>query len=352
MVLKTSEHTKAYLGHVRAKYLIMALFLVLLLILVVIAINVGSIRFKFTEVLYYLLHPAKTGTARIIWEVRLPRILAALVVGSSLSLSGSMMQTVLKNPLASPYTLGISSAAALGASFAIVFLQAGTSNTSTIIINNPYVVSIAAFVASMGATAIILLLTTLTRTSAESLVLAGIAIGSMSSAGLTLMQYIANSVQLSNIVSWTFGDLGRANKGMLILVFAVYIPLLIIFSSKRWVFNALGAGEEVAKALGINTNRVRLLAMIGSSFVASIVVSFFGIISFVGLLGPHIARKIIGDDHLHLFLASSLIGAFVLLAADTIARSILLPLVLPVGIITSLIGGPLFIYLLVKRRSR
>ena len=176
----------------------------LLLILVVIAINVGSIRFKFTEVLYYLLHPAKTGTARIIWEVRLPRILAALVVGSSLSLSGSMMQTVLKNPLASPYTLGISSAAALGASFAIVFLQAGTSNTSTIIINNPYVVSIAAFVASMGATAIILLLTTLTRTSAESLVLAGIAIGSMSSAGLTLMQYIANSVQPSNIVSWTW----------------------------------------------------------------------------------------------------------------------------------------------------
>jgi iron complex transport system permease protein len=194
----------------------------------------------------------------------------------------------------------------------------------------------------------ILLLTSLTRISAQSMVLSGIAISSMFSAGLTLMQYMADSVQLANIISWTFGDLGRSSWGSVLITAMVVIPISWLFFQHRWDFNAMGAGEELAKGLGIHTERVRILCMVAASLVSAMIVSFFGIIGFIGLLGPHIARQIIGGDHRYLLLASPLMGAVVLLAADTAARVVLAPMVLPVGILTSLLGGPLFIYLLIK----
>jgi iron complex transport system permease protein len=184
------------------------------------------------------------------------------------------------------------------------------------------------------------------------MVLAGIAIGSLFSAGLTLMQYLADSVQLASIVSWTFGDLGRANWQILSITALVLLPVFVLFLFYRWDLNALDSGEEAAKGLGIRTGAVRLAGMTAASLLSAVIVSFFGTIAFIGLLAPHIARRILGADHRFLLVASPLAGAIILLAADTAARTILSPMVLPVGILTSLFGGPLFIYLLAARGKR
>ncbi len=326
--------------------------LVLLLVLILTAASAGAISIPFHQVLSVLARFDAAGTGRIVWYVRMPRIIAALLVGSGLSVSGTVMQSVLRNPLASPYTLGISSAAAFGASFAIVFLQAGSSTSSSIIISSPHIVTLSAFSFSVLATAAILVITRLTRISAETLVLAGIAIGAICSAGLTLMQYLADSVQLAHIVSWSFGNLGRASWQMNLIAFSVLITVYLLCYLYRWDFNAMDGGEEIAKGLGISTERLRITGLVGASLISAVMVSFFGIIAFIGLLGPHITRRVIGGDHRFLLVASPLVGAAVLLAADTAARLILAPMVLPVGILTSLLGGPLFIYLLLGRVRR
>ncbi len=323
-----------------------------LLFLILLSATAGTIAIPFGEVLGYLLRLDASGSGRIVWNVRLPRIIAALLVGGGLSLSGTVMQSVLRNPLASPYTLGLSSAAAFGASFAIVFFGAGTGTTSTIIINDSLAVTLSAFLFCALSTLAILLLTVLTRISPETMVLAGIAIGSLFSAGLTLMQYLADSVQLASIVSWTFGDLGRANWPFLGITALVLIPLFLLFLFFRWDFNVLDTGEETARGLGVRTGALRIAGMAGASLLSAVIVSFFGTIAFIGLLGPHIARRILGGDHRRLLIGSPLAGAIILLGADTAARTVLTPMVLPVGILTSLCGGPLFIYLLVAGKRK
>ncbi len=350
--VKLAPVSSLYRGYVRKKTLFLAGTAVLLGILVIAATCAGSIRIPFSEVVSFIVRLDRVGTGRIIWDVRMPRIIAALLVGAGLSLSGTVMQSVLRNPLASPYTLGLSSAAAFGASVAIIFFGAGTSTTSTIIISDSVTVAFSAFFFAAVSTAAILLLTVLTKISAESMVLAGIAIGSIFSAGLTLMQYLADSIQLASIVSWTFGDLGRANWRVIPIIALALLPIFLICFYYRWDLNAMDTGEDSARGLGVRTGAVRIIGMVASSILAAVIVSFFGTIAFIGLLGPHIARRLLGSDHRFLLTASPLIGAFILLAADTAARTILSPMVLPVGILTSLLGGPLFIYLLAAGRRR
>lgn len=341
-----------YSGYIRKKTIFLITLAGLLLVLVVAATYTGTIRIDFSEVISHILRFDRTGQARIIWDVRMPRVAAAVLVGAGLSLSGTILQSVLRNPLASPYTLGLSSAAAFGASFSIVFFDAGTSTTSTILISDFFTVAMSAFVFSFLSTLAILLLTVLTKISAESMVLAGIAIGSIFSAGLTLMQYLADSVQLASIVSWTFGDLGRANWNVLFIIALILIPVFVLCYYCRWDFNAMDTGEDSARGLGVRTGAIRIIGMVLASTLSAVIVSFFGTIAFIGLLGPHIARRLFGGDHRFLLLASPLTGALILLAADTTARTLLAPMILPVGILTSLLGGPLFIYLLIAGRTR
>ena len=340
---------RRYQGYIKQKSRFLVISILVLFGIVVIAANIGAINIPFLDVMKYIFTFDDTGMGRIVWNIRLVRILAALAVGAGLAVAGVVMQCILRNPLASPYTLGLSSAAAFGASFAIIFLQAGTSNTSQVIVSNPYVTTIFAFMFSMIATGVILLLTKITRVTAETMVLAGVAISAIFAAGLSLMQYIASDNQLANIVSWTFGDMGRSTWTFDIILFMVLIPIAIYFLYKRWDYNALDSGEETAKGLGINTERARIIGMILSALLASVIVSFFGIIAFIGLLGPHIARMILGGDHRYLIPGAMVIGASILIVSDIVGMNIIAPAVIPVGIITSMLGGPLFIYLLIRR---
>ncbi|HZJ87775.1 MAG TPA: iron ABC transporter permease [Sphaerochaeta sp.] len=344
--------SRAYTRYRKSRNAFLFIGLILLGVLIFVALATGSLRIPLSTVVRVLFTADRSGQGRVIWDVRMPRVLAAVLVGAGLSLSGTVMQSVLRNPLASPYTLGLSSAAAFGASVAIVFFGAGTSTSSTIIVSNFFSVATSAFFFSLLSTAAILALAAATDISAHSMVLAGIAISSIFSAGLTLMQYLADSVQLSSIVSWTFGDLGRTSWRALGSIALVFFPLFFLSLLHRYNFNAMDSGEESARGLGVRTSALRIGGMLASSLVSATIVSFFGTIAFIGLLGPHIARRIFGADHRYLMLASPLLGAVVLLLADTVARTVLDPMVLPVGVLTSLLGGPLFISLLLRGRKR
>ena len=344
-----SEVHERYKGHVRHKLWFIIACVAVLFITIIIAANIGAIDIPFWDVITYIFTLNTEDLGHIVWNVRLRRVFACILVGAGLAVAGVVMQCILKNPLASPYTLGLSSAAAFGASFAIIFLQAGSSITSYISIHNPYITTICAFAFSLLATGMILMLTRITRVSAETMVLAGIAISAIFTAGLSLMQYIATDSQLANIVSWTFGDMGRVTWDWSLIVFLILLPVTIYFIYRRWDYNAIDAGEETAKGLGVNTERERIIGMVLSALLASVIVSFFGIIAFIGLLGPHIARMIIGGDHRYLIPGSIVLGATILLISDIVGMNILYPMAIPVGIITSMLGGPLFIYLLIRR---
>ena len=293
-----------------------------------------------------------TQEGRFVWLIDMPMIVIALIVGAGLSLSGTVMQCILKNPLASPYTLGLSSAAAFGAAFAIIFLDSGNSAAGSITIDNPYVTMACAFAFSMLATGFILIMTKLTNVSAETMVLAGIAIGAIFSAGLSIMQYFADSVQLSAMVSWSFGDLNHSDWKWDFIMLLIMLPVAFFFVLHRWDLNSLDAGDEVAKGLGVNTERFRTVSLILTAFLSAMLVSRFGVIAFIGLLGPHIARMIIGSDHRYLIPMSMVLGGCILLVANCVGANIVRPMVLPVGLLTSLLGGPMFIYLLIRRYRR
>ncbi|MDD3621216.1 MAG: iron ABC transporter permease [Methanofollis sp.] len=290
----------------------------------------------------------------IIWNIRLPQALAGIAAGLGLSVAGVAMQSILRNPLGSPYTLGISNAAAFGAAFAVMILGAGTmqSTGTSVNISNPYITTISAFAFALLATFVILGISKIRRASPEVMVLAGVALGSLFTAGTMFLQYFADDTQLAAMVFWTFGDLGRASWNELPIIAIPVILAAVYFYFNSWNYNAIDAGDETAKGLGVNVERIRLVGMLLASMVTAIVVAFLGVIGFVGLVCPHMVRRVIGDDHRFLIPGSCVAGAVLLLAADTVARVMLAPHILPVAILTAFMGAPVFLYLLVRGYAR
>jgi len=338
----------------RKKRLILGLT-VLTLLLAIIAINAGAAQTNPLQVLRALLGMESGTSSVVIWNIRLPRVIAGIVAGTGLAVAGCVMQTCLRNPLASPFTLGISNAAAFGANLAIVFLGAGTIHSNThdaVFIANPYTVTVSAFVFSMTAMILILFLARLRGFSPESVVLAGVAFGSLFAAGSTLVQYFAEDVQVAAMVFWTFGDLGRVSWQEVGILTVLTVAALIYFLLQRWNYNALETGEDAAKGLGVHVEQVRFRSMLAASLITAVAVAFMGIIGFIGLIAPQMMRRVLGIDHRFLIPASAVTGAALLLFADTLARTLISPVVLPVGAITSFFGAPLFLFILAKGYSR
>jgi iron complex transport system permease protein len=339
---------------VRKKRLILGL-MALTFLLAAIAINAGAADTHPVQVLRALLGLGSGASNVVIWNIRLPRVVAGIVAGIGLAVAGCVMQTCLRNPLASPFTLGISNAAAFGANLAIVFFRAGTLHSNThdaVFIGNPYTVTISAFAFSMVAMVLILLLARLRGFSPESVVLAGVAFGSLFAAGSTLVQYFAEDVQVASMVFWTFGDLGRVSWREAAILAVLTLVALSYFLMQRWNYNALESGEDAAKGLGVHVEQIRFRSMLAASLVTAVSVSFMGIIGFIGLIAPQMMRRILGIDHRFLIPASAVTGAALLLFADTLARTLISPVVLPVGAITSFFGAPLFLFILAKGYSR
>jgi len=346
---------ESYLKYTQRKVFIICLLILATVLLGIYAINAGSAELSPTQVLLTLLGKAEGRLNIIIWNIRLPRVLAAVTAGVGLSVAGCVMQNLLRNPLASPFTLGVSQGAAFGAAVAIIALGAGSTHSTSadaVIINNPYLVTASAFVGAIVTTLVVLFLAQVRGVTPEAMILAGVALGSLFSAATIILQFFASDVQVASVVFWTFGDIGRASWRELEIMAAVTGAALLYFMANRWNYNALDGGEETAKGLGVDVERIRLSGMFTASLITAVTVSFLGIIGFIGLVGPHMVRRVLGGDHRFLIPASSVMGGLLLLASDTLARTIISPVVLPVGAITSFMGAPLFLYLLSRGYRR
>jgi len=291
----------------------------------------------------------------IVWNIRLPQALAAIMAGAALSVSGAAMQSILRNPLGSPFTLGISHAAAFGAALSVMTLGGGimaSSQGDAVNITNPYLTTAVAFAFSLAAAGVIIGVSRLRGATPEVMVLTGVALGALFTAGTMFLQYFADDVQLAAMVFWTFGDTARASWSEVGIISAATVLCSAYFIANSWNYNAIDAGDETAKGLGVRVERVRMLGMLLASLLTAFVIAFLGIIGFVGLVVPHMVRRIIGSDHRFLIPASLLLGGLLLLLSDTVARLILAPHVLPVSVLTAFMGAPVFIYLIIRGQKR
>ncbi|NPV52707.1 MAG: iron ABC transporter permease [Firmicutes bacterium] len=318
-------------------------------------ISVGdSLRVVAARLFPFLASGARLGLAEtVVMDLRLPRALLAVIAGMSLAGSGAAMQAILRNPLADPYILGISAGASFGAAFTIVIgssLLGGSPGFSGLL--GPYVIVGSAFVFGLITMFLIYGVARLKGGGPETLILAGVAIGYLFSAGVSALKYVSGHEQLREIVLWLMGGLAGARWQTIYLLLPLVLGALGLLVRYAWDLNALSAGEEVASNLGVNVRILRRNCAILASLLASGIVAFTGIIGFIGLVSPHICRILIGNDHRFLIPCSGLMGALLLLGADTLARTIISPTELPVGIITSLVGAPFFLYLLFKRRRQ
>ena len=334
----------------------LALLFAGVLVLSFVCLFVGSSRMTVADCFAALARRGSDAQVRIIWNIRIPRVLAAIIAGAGLSVSGLVMQTDLNNPMASPSTLGVSNAAVFGANLSIIafaggFLDTGNHLSSYTVGANPYATSLMAFLFS---TASILLILGLCRVRAFQpgvVVLAGIAIGSIWTAATTILQFYATDVGLSAAVVWTFGDLGRATYRTDLIMAVVVLAGLIAFSVLSWRFNALLSGDAAAKSMGVNVDLLRFVTMLLASVITAVCVSFLGIIGFVGIICPHVIKRLLGHDHRVSVPASALSGSILLLLADTLSRSLGKGSALPVGAITSMLGAPFFLAIIFGRKG-
>ena len=281
----------------------------------------------------------------ILWQLRLPRVLLAMVAGAGLALAGVAMQAILRNPLASPFTIGVSPAAAFGASIAILY---GLDKSL-----GQFAVIGSAFVSALVCAALVIGIALVHGASSSSIILAGIAMSYLFGALTASVQFLATDERLSTIIHWTFGTLNRSvwsEVGFALLVVCSVFPILLRYA---WGYNALTfGGEEVAGSLGFRLRRMRLVSITAAVMATATIVSFTGVIGFVGLVAPHLARLMIGADHRLLLPFSALTGALLLLVADTIGRLLFAPVVLPVGIVVAFVGVPVFLHLIIAQRRQ
>lgn len=342
--------------NVRKKRGVMIALAAAVILMALVCLFIGSSHMSLGDCLRALTKSGDPAAVRIIWNIRIPRVLAAVIAGAGLSVSGLMMQTTLNNSMASPSTLGVSNAAVFGANLSIIafaggFLSSGNNLQSYAVGANPYATSVMAFLFSTASILLILALCRIRAFSPNVVVLAGIAIGSVWTAATTVLQFYATDVGLSAAVIWSFGDLGRATYRTDAIMFVAVALSTVFFLLLSWHYNALLSGEATAKSMGVRVDGLRFASLLLSSVITAVCVSFLGVIGFVGIICPHVVKKLLGQDHRLSIPASALCGSLLLLAADTLSRSLGNGSALPVGAITSLLGAPFFIAIIFSKKE-
>lgn len=308
------------------------------------AIIVGPLNISIADVFLAVFRPDHVDeqTRVVIRTLRLPAAVMAVLCGAALGLAGGKMQTILDNPLAEPFTLGISAAATFGAALSIVMGW-------TVIANPQFNLALTAAVSALLAVAIVAVASVWRGATAESMILLGIALSFFFQALLSLLQYGANIEALQQIVFWTMGSMQRAtwtSNTILAVVLAAAVPYCV---ANSWRLTALRLGDDRAAALGIDVKRLRLTTLIVASLLAAASVAFTGIIGFIGLVGPHVARMLVGEDQKYFLPGSAAAGAMLLSLAYAVSLSIIPGLAIPIGIITALVGVPFFVFLIFTR---
>jgi len=344
---------QSYNAYVRRKRFVLLIVVLATIVVALFAVGAGSLQIPVPEVIKTIFAKGDAQSQTIIFGIRLPRVTAAVVIGATLAVSGAVMQCVLQNPLASASPLGVSQGAAFGAALGIIVFGGGVVNSDSaataVSINNPYIVTLCAFVCGSLSTVVVILLSNFKKELGPGgLILAGVALSSLFTGGSTLLQYFADETKISAVVFWTFGNLGSVGWPELLILAVVFLAAMVYFLLNRWNYNAMESGADTAKSLGVNTRAVMLISMCICSLAAAVAVSFVGIISFVGLVAPHMMRRFVGNDYRYLIPCSAAAGALLLILADTFGRLIIAPVILPIGAITSFLGAPMFLYLLFR----
>ncbi len=325
----------------------------LLLVAGVTAVAVGTRDISVTDVVHALwtrtfhvpVTPEELSTQTVVWELRMPRVGLAVTAGAGLAVAGVVLQGLLRNPMVSPFTLGISSAAGFGASLTILFGQAGGRGGITLVAS--------ALGMALLCAGLLLGLSWLRQASPVTLILIGTALTYLFQALTSTLQYVASEHQLAEIVRWNFGSVNAATWGQTVAVGLPVGVCLLVLGWQAGRLNAIAfAGDDAAHALGVNVARTRLVCSLIAVMLAAVVVSFTGVIGFVGLVAPHIARLLIGADHRFLIPFAAVTGSLLVLTADTVGRTLFSPAVIPVGIVVAFLGAPLFINLILTRRRQ
>lgn len=334
-----------YAALVRRRLMLLGLLAFSIAFTLVLDLSVGPSGLPFRDALGALFGSADESARFIVWEVRFPIALMAVLVGAALALAGAEMQTTLDNPLASPFTLGMSSAAIFGAALAMVL---GVTLPG---IPESWAVAVNAFLCALGSVLLLQALTRARQTGPETLVLFGIALFFTFNALVSIMQYVADQQDLQQLVFWTMGSLERTTWTSVQVVAAALAIVLPFSFAASWKMTALRLGDERARSFGIDVARLRLRSLVRVSILTATAVAFVGTIAFVGLVGPHIARLVVGEDHRFFLPASAICGALVMSLASVASKAVLPGAIIPVGLVTALIGVPFFLSLVLGRRA-
>ncbi|MEL6406908.1 MAG: iron chelate uptake ABC transporter family permease subunit [Chloroflexota bacterium] len=353
---KTASSTSYTL---RRGHIVLPVLFISVVVVVLLGVGIGAVSISPLQVIAILL--AEIGIdsgidfeARqqaVLMVIRLPRVVMGILIGASLAVSGAAIQGLFRNPLADPGLIGISSGAALAAALMIVL--GSTVLSGVVAMFGDFALPVAAFIGGVLTTFIIYRLSSVNgQTRVATMLLAGIAVNAIAGAGIGMMVFIANDDQLRDITFWSLGSLGRASWDtvgvMLPFLLVALIPLPFLARS----LNALLLGEAEAGHLGINVERVKTVVVVLVAMAVGAGVAVTGIIGFVGLVVPHLLRLFAGPDHRIVLPGSALLGASLLVGADLLARTIVVPAEIPIGIVTALVGGPFFLYLLLRDRTR
>ncbi|AMK14226.1 iron ABC transporter permease protein [methanogenic archaeon mixed culture ISO4-G1] len=345
-----------YHNYIHFKWLFVIGSVLLAIICSIYALSIGADYVTFTDAMEVVWNhltgnPGDMATNKdeyAVWFIRRPSVCCGLLAGAGLAAAGAVMQSILRNPLADPYTTGISSGASFGASLAMGF---GLSVAST-----AYAVVANAFIFALIPMAVIILVSKIKSASPTTMIMAGIAVMYIFNAATTLIKLFVDPESLSAIYAWSVGSIDIAGKGIAgwdavtaMFFFVVIGTTALILLSRK--LNVVATGDESSKALGVNSDQMRIISLLIVSFLAAGVVSFTGLIGFIGLVCPHIARIFVGSDNRYLIPASAAFGAALLIISDIIGKSIFYPTTVQVGVITAFIGGPLFLYLIVRQKK-
>jgi iron complex transport system permease protein len=344
--MKNTNHTYNYEASIKQKYLKLIFGIAICLVFLVADILIGPAWLTISETISSLLRqPDVSATTKVIvWTIRFPAALLALGVGAALGLSGAGMQTILDNPLASPYTLGISAGAGFGAALAIV------TGASSLNIVGPYIVPVTAFSFAFLTSMVIYFIGRLKKLTPETMILTGIALSFLFQAMQSLLQYIASPEVLQSIVFWLFGSLSKATWFTVLIMFGALLVVLPFLMMDAWKLTALKLGDEKAVGLGVHVEKLRKKTFFLVSVLTGVAVSFVGIIGFIGLVGPHIARILVGEDQRFFIPLSAVSGAVILSSASILSKTIVPGAIIPLGIVTAIIGVPFFFSLIITKK--
>ncbi|MGA9141294.1 MAG: iron ABC transporter permease [Methanocella sp.] len=368
--VERKQVNELYRKSYKKRILLLMIISTLLVLAVLYSASVGTAQLSLGDVFLAIMHNLAVKTAGIpvvgqlfaafgepqsgiaeiiVVNMRLPRILLAMLTGVCLAVAGAVMQGVLRNPLVSPFTLGLASAASFGAAITIVL---GTGIVGMFIAGGSnYDIIINAFLFGLLSMLLIYAISRARGTSQATLILAGVVLGYIFQAGVIILKYWSNNDKLKDLELWLMGGMWGANWNAVLILLPIAVICIILLALKAWDLNALSAGDEIAKNLGIRVERLRLYCLILATVAASSCLAFTGVIGFIGLMAPHICRMLIGNDHRYLIPCSALMGGLILLLSDTFARTVFSPLEIPVGIIMYIIGGIFFLYLILKGKE-